>query len=267
MFSKLARPPTLLSPQALHVLQPSGAFKVTAKSLIRVAFTACSLSQSLLFSRPPSPATLAAAPTYSHCHCSSGPSPHMPSHLLPNVQLPSLQHSHCTPHFRQPKCVSIVGTTWASTMGTTWGVLGWRGDDDVGTTTTTTRRRRCDDDETTRRRRGDDYSSSSRDEEEATMRRRHSGGDERAGSRCITAASQVHQAGRRKCAGPGGADTTTTRRLVCAGPGARYGAARRSPAPLTGLTAPHGAATRRRRRPASLPPSPASHCFLKKGWG
>ena len=33
--------------------------------------------------------------------------------------------------------------------------------------------------------------------------RRHSGSDECAGSRCITAASQMHQTGRRKCAGPG----------------------------------------------------------------
>ena len=124
------------------------------------------------------------------------PSPHMPSHLLPNVQLPSLppslQHSHCTPHFRQPKCVSIVGTTWAGDcLGrrrggagtTTWGRR--RGDDDVGTTTTTT---------TT-----------------TTMRRRHSGGDECAGSRCITAASQVHQTGRRQCAGPGARPVTRGR--------------------------------------------------------
>ena len=84
------------------------------------------------------------------------PSPHMPSHLLPNVQLPSLppslQHSHCTPHFRQPKCVSIVGTTWAGDcLGrrrggagtTTWGRR--RGDDDVGRRRRR-RRRRCDDD-------------------------------------------------------------------------------------------------------------------------
>ena len=134
--------------------------------------------------------------------------------------------------------VGGVGTT-------TWG----RGDDDVGTTTTTRRRddatttttrKRRDETETTTRRRRDDYSSSSRDEEEATMRRRHSGGDECAGSRCITAASQVHQTGRRKCAGPG-AGPVTRGRSCAAGPGARYGAARRSPAPqpsLTGLTAP-----------------------------
>ena len=37
----------------------------------------------------------------------------------------------------------------------------------------------------------------------AEVPRRHSGSDECAGSRCITAASQVHQTGRRKCAGPG----------------------------------------------------------------
>ena len=148
--SCLPKPSTSCSLQA-----PSKSLQ--AKPPIRVAFTACSPlhkshSRCHPGGHPRLPPSLQPPHTLTVTAVQARPIPHMPSHLLPNVQLPSLpslQHSHCTPHFRQPKSLSIVGTTWAGDcwdddvgVGTTmWGRR--RGDDDVGTTTTTTMRRRA----------------------------------------------------------------------------------------------------------------------------
>ena len=136
--------------------------------------------------------------------------------------------------------MSIVGTTWASTMGTTWGALGRRrGDDDDNATTrrhdhdddTKTTRRRDDDATTTRRRRGDDYSSSSRDE--ATT---HG-----ATSARVAGASQLHHRWAAQVRGTRcrTGDTTTRRARCVRGP--VHDTARHHPQPsLMGLTAALG---------------------------
>ena len=132
------------------------------------------------------------------------------SHTAPSLPPGALTPTSKLLRFFEPKCVSIVGTTWASTMGTTWGALGRRRGG-AGTTTwgrrrrrddaTTRRRRRHENDATRRRRRRDDDATTIRRRRTTRRRRRCDDDTAAATSARVAGASQLHH----RCIKQGGA--------------------------------------------------------------